>query len=56
VGLSTGITASLPPAAQLILVALMFIGRLGPVALGSALALTRTTRLYELPKERPIIG
>ena len=56
VGLSTGITASLPPTAQLILVALMFIGRLGPVALGSALALTRTTRLYELPKERPIIG
>jgi len=56
VGLSTGITASLPPTAQLILVVLMFIGRLGPVALGSALALTRTTRLYELPKERPIIG
>ena len=56
VGLSTGITAGLPPAAQLILVGLMFIGRLGPVALGSSLALTRTARVYELPKERPIIG
>ena len=56
VGLSTGITADLPPAAQLILVALMFIGRLGPVALGSALALSHRTRVYELPKERPIIG
>ena len=56
VGLSTGITASLPPAAQGILVALMFIGRLGPVALGSTLALTRPSRHYELPKERPIIG
>ncbi|WIB27522.1 potassium transporter TrkG [Curtobacterium sp. MCSS17_015] len=56
VGLSTGITADLPAAAQLVLVALMFIGRLGPVALGSALALSRGTRVYELPKERPIIG
>jgi potassium uptake TrkH family protein len=56
VGLSTGITASLPPTAQLILVVLMFIGRLGPVALGSALALTTHKRQYELPKERPIIG
>nr|WP_199859360.1 potassium transporter TrkG [Frigoribacterium sp. CFBP 8751] len=56
VGLSTGITASLPPAAQVVLILLMFVGRLGPVALGSALALTRTTRFYELPKERPIIG
>ncbi|RUQ98258.1 TrkH family potassium uptake protein [Labedella endophytica] len=56
VGLSTGITASLPPAAQGILIALMFIGRLGPVALGSALALSTQKRQYELPKERPIIG
>jgi trk system potassium uptake protein len=56
VGLSTGITADLPVAAQLILVVLMFIGRLGPVALGSALAVRRETRMYELPKERPIIG
>lgn len=56
VGLSTGITASLPPAAQAILIVLMFIGRLGPVALGSALALSTQKRQYELPKERPIIG
>lgn len=56
VGLSTGITANLPAAGQLLLVALMFIGRLGPITLGSALALRQQTRLYELPKERPIIG
>ena len=56
VGLSTGITADLPDTAQLVLVALMFIGRLGPVLLGSALALTTQKRMYELPKERPIIG
>ena len=56
VGLSTGITADLPTAAHLILVALMFIGRLGPVTLASALALRQRRQLYELPKERPVIG
>jgi trk system potassium uptake protein TrkH len=56
VGLSTGITADLPIAAQLILCVLMFLGRLGPIALASSLALKRTTRLYEYPEERPIIG
>lgn len=56
VGLSTGITAGLPPAAQLILVALMFIGRLGPVTLASALALRSRAPLYDYPKERPLIG
>jgi trk system potassium uptake protein TrkH len=56
VGLSTGITADLPPAAQVILIALMFIGRLGPLTLGSAIALRQRRVLYELPKERPVIG
>ncbi|HEY0169238.1 MAG TPA: potassium transporter TrkG [Jatrophihabitans sp.] len=56
VGLSTGITPDLPVAGQLILVLLMFLGRVGPVTLASALALRHTTRLYELPKEQPIIG
>jgi trk system potassium uptake protein len=56
VGLSTGITAELPTAAHLMLVALMFIGRLGPVTLASALALRQRRQLYDLPKERPVIG
>ncbi|WP_209907579.1 TrkH family potassium uptake protein [Paeniglutamicibacter psychrophenolicus] len=56
VGLSTGITASLPPAGQLLLVFLMFIGRLGPVTLASALALRARPVMYEFPKERPLIG
>lgn len=56
VGLSTGITAQLPIAGQLTLVLLMFIGRLGPVMFASALALRERPLLYELPKERPIIG
>jgi trk system potassium uptake protein TrkH len=56
VGMSTGITGTLPDAAQLVLVALMFLGRLGPLTLGSAIALRDRRILYELPKERPAIG
>ncbi|ASO21652.1 Ktr system potassium uptake protein B [Actinoalloteichus hoggarensis] len=56
VGLSTGITADLPPIAQVLMSALMFIGRLGPVTLAAALALRDRPRRYELPEERPIVG
>ncbi|GGB06607.1 potassium transporter Trk [Conyzicola nivalis] len=56
VGLSTGITADLPPAGQVILILLMFIGRLGPITFASGLALADRRITYELPKERPIIG
>jgi potassium uptake TrkH family protein len=56
VGLSTGITADLPSAGQLLLVALMFLGRLGPITLVSALALRERPQLYQLPEGRPIIG
>ncbi|MDH6235760.1 potassium transporter TrkG [Cryobacterium sp. CG_9.6] len=56
VGLSTGITAGLPPAGQAILIFLMFIGRLGPITFASAIALRQRRSTYEYPKERPIIG
>ena len=56
VGLSTGITADLPLPAQLLVVALMFIGRIGPLTLASALALRERGRLRELPEERTIVG
>ncbi|MFE0641731.1 TrkH family potassium uptake protein [Streptomyces sp. NPDC058877] len=56
VGLSTGLTAGLPDVGQLVLIALMFIGRIGPITLVSALALRERTRRYELPEERPVIG
>ncbi|WP_307790519.1 TrkH family potassium uptake protein [Streptomyces actuosus] len=56
VGMSTGITAGLPTGGHLLLVGLMFIGRLGPITLVSALALRERTRRYELPEERPVIG
>ncbi|MGP3977720.1 TrkH family potassium uptake protein [Streptomyces sp. 8N114] len=56
VGLSTGITTELPGGEQLLLTALMFIGRLGPVTIASALALRLRVRMYDLPEERPVIG
>ncbi len=56
VGLSTGITADLPVGAQVLLAFLMFVGRLGPITFASALALRERQVLYQLPKERPIIG
>lgn len=56
VGLSTGITPGLPDAAKVVLVLLMFLGRLGPLTLGTALALRDRRILYEYPKERPAIG
>lgn len=55
-GLSTGITADLAWYNQLLLVPLMFIGRLGPITLGTALALRSRQRLYRAPESAPIIG
>ncbi len=56
VGLSTGITGQLPVGGQLVLTALMFIGRLGPLTLGAALALRSRPQRFAYPPERPIVG
>jgi Trk-type K+ transport system membrane component len=56
VGLSTGITADLPPAAQVLLVLLMYLGRIGPLTLASGLALRERARRHQLPEERTIVG
>jgi trk system potassium uptake protein len=56
VGLSAGLTPELPDPARIVLVLLMFIGRLGPLTLGSAIALRHRRILYEFPKERPAVG
>jgi trk system potassium uptake protein len=55
-GLSTGITAQLPPAGQLVLIILMFVGRVGTVTAAAALVLRTRPRPYRYPEERPIIG
>jgi trk system potassium uptake protein TrkH len=56
VGLSTGITADIPPAGQVLLVLLMYIGRIGPLTLASGLALRERARRHQLPEERTIVG
>jgi potassium uptake TrkH family protein len=56
VGLTTGITFDLPSSAEVVLVLLMFLGRIGPLTIGTAIALRERRLLYELPKERPAIG
>jgi trk system potassium uptake protein TrkH len=56
VGLSTGITADLPEHGKFLLSVLMLFGRLGPIVVATSLALRKTKRHYELPRERPLIG
>ena len=56
VGLSTGITPDLPALGKWMLIICMFVGRIGPVALVSALALRERGKLYRLPETRPLIG
>ncbi|MEY4398334.1 MAG: hypothetical protein RLZ53_910 [Actinomycetota bacterium] len=55
-GLTTGITATLPDGAKLVLMALMFVGRIGLLLVATALAQRSKTLSYRLPKERPLIG
>ncbi len=52
----TGITADVGTAGHLVLAVLMFVGRLGPITLVSALALRERQRLYHHPEGRPLIG
>ena len=56
VGLSTGITAQLPPSAQLVLVLLMYVGRVGTITLATSLALGERRMPYRYPEEHPIVG
>lgn len=56
VGLSMGITADLPPIVHVLLSFMMFVGRLGPLTLGTAVALRQHKPLRTLPEERITIG
>jgi len=56
VGLSTGITADLPPGAQLVIISLMYAGRVGVVTLALALAMKQVPRAFRYPEEKPIVG
>lgn len=56
VGLSTGLTSTLPDPAVYVLALTMFMGRVGTVTLAAAIAATSRSQLYALPVERPIVG
>lgn len=56
VGLSMNLTPTLPPAAWGVLMGLMYLGRVGPVSVAAALAMTARHRHYELPREDPLVG
>ncbi|MFD6564639.1 TrkH family potassium uptake protein [Micromonospora profundi] len=55
-GLTVGLAGALPESGQLALTVLMFIGRVGPLTLGSAIALNTRRRLYRYPQEQPVVG
>lgn len=56
VGVSTGITQQLPTGAKLVIIALMFIGRVGVVTLAMGMAAMSYRASYHYPKEKPIVG
>lgn len=56
VGLTTGLTETAPDAGKWILMALMFIGRIGTIAFATGLAARSRPTRYRYPTERPIIG
>ncbi|QAZ65788.1 TrkH family potassium uptake protein [Solidesulfovibrio carbinolicus] len=56
VGLTTGITASLTPAGKLVIIMLMFVGRLGPILFLSVLQGFEEPRRYRWPEQGMMIG
>ena len=56
VGLSTGVTTAEGSPTRIVLIMLMFIGRLGPVVLVAAIVLRSRPNLFRFPTERPLIG
>jgi trk system potassium uptake protein TrkH len=54
--LSTGVTPTLSPAGKGIVIALMFLGRLGPILFLSMLQAWQTPPHYRWPEERVMIG
>lgn len=56
VGLSTGVTTAEGSPTRIILIMLMFIGRLGPVVLVAAIVLRTRPNLFRFPSESPLIG
>ncbi|HQO36660.1 MAG TPA: TrkH family potassium uptake protein, partial [bacterium] len=56
VGLSVGITPSLEPGSRLVLIVIMFLGRVGPLAVAASFIGQRRVLRYTLPEERIMVG
>ncbi len=56
VGLSTGITASLTSAGKLLIIVLMFLGRLGPITVFAALSRSSENEPLEYSSEEPLVS
>jgi Trk-type K+ transport system membrane component len=56
VGLSTGVATAEGSPVRIVLIVLMFIGRLGPVVLVAAIVLRTRPKLFRFPSEHPLIG
>ncbi len=57
-GLSRGITSSLTSFGKVIIIIMMFVGRIGPITMAVAFTLktSKTNNMHELPKKRIIVG
>jgi Trk-type K+ transport system membrane component len=56
VGLSTGRTTDLGPLSRLVVILLMFVGRVGPITFGTAVLLRPQRRQYGFAQEELIVG
>lgn len=56
VGLSLGLTPKLSNAGKLLIIILMFTGRVGPLTIAMALASSKKTALYKFPEDRILVG
>ncbi|WP_429403235.1 TrkH family potassium uptake protein [Paraburkholderia sp. MM5482-R1] len=56
VGLSTGVTGDLPAPAQFVIIALMYVGRVGTITFATSLILVERRAQYSYPEEHPIVG
>ena len=55
-GLSTGLTAQMPPAGQMIIILVMYVGRVGIISLAAILAVPSRYSPIRYPEEKPIVG
>lgn len=56
VGLSAGLTPDLGTLGRILIIALMFIGRVGPITFGTAFLFRSETHRYRFPKDELMVG